>query len=64
MDKNTMDLIGLSMLGMMDDPVIKDMLGAQLVTDTNPDNDLLGMALMMKEPNIGIFNHSILNKGV
>lgn len=64
MDKNTMDLIGLSMLGMMDDPVIKDMLGAQLVTDTNPDNDLLGMALMMKEPNTGIFNHSILNKGI
>lgn len=60
MNKDTLDFIGLSMMGLIQDPVIKDMVGAQLVMDTNPDNDMIGLALL-SQPN---YSNSVLNNGV
>lgn len=60
MNKDTLDFIGLSMMGLIHDPVIKDMVGAQLVMDTNPDNDMIGLALLSQQN----YNNSILNNGV
>lgn len=62
MDKNTLDFIGLSMMGLIDDPIIKDMVGAQLVTDTNPDNDMIGLALLSKPNNYGL--KSVLDRRI
>lgn len=60
MNKDTLDFIGLSMMGLIQDPVIKDMVGAQLVMDTNPDNDMIGLALL-SQPS---YSNSVLNNGV
>lgn len=54
MDKNTLDFIGLSMMGMIDDPIVKDMIGLQLLNDTNPDNDMIGLGLMAQPSNFGL----------
>lgn len=54
MDKNTLDFIGLSMMGMIDDPIVKDMIGLQLLNDTNPDNDMIGLGLMSQPSNFGL----------
>lgn len=40
------DTLGLAMLGMMDDPIMRKIVGTQILTDDNDNNDLLGVALL------------------
>lgn len=40
------DTLGLAMLGMMDDPIMRKIVGTKILTDNNENNDLLGVALM------------------
>lgn len=40
------DTLGLAMLGMMDDPIMRKIVGTKILTDNNENNDLLGVALL------------------
>lgn len=60
MNNNTLDFIGLSMLGMMNDPVIRKMVGAEILTNNIKKDDVIGLALMAKSDyNNTVFNRSI-----
>ena len=60
MNNNTLDFIGLSMLGMMNDPVIRKMVGAEILTNNTKKDDVIGVALMAKpDYNNTVFNRSI-----
>ena len=60
MNNNTLDFIGLSMLGMMNDPVIRKMVGAEILTNNTKKDDVIGVALMTKtDYNNTVFNRSI-----
>lgn len=60
MNNNSLDFIGLSMLGMMNDPVIRKMIGAEILTNDTKKDDVIGLALMAKNDyNNTVFNRSI-----
>lgn len=51
----------LGMTGLLQDPVIRKMVAANLLTDDKKQNDLLGVALMAKQPEFttSVFKRSI-----
>lgn len=51
----------LGMTGLLNDPVIRKMVAANLLTDDKKNNDLLGVALMAKQPELttSVYKRSI-----
>lgn len=51
----------LGMTGLLNDPVIRKMVAANLLTDDTKKNDLVGVALMTKQPDYlnTVFQRSI-----
>ena len=57
------ELIGLSMMGMIKEPIISKMVGAELLTDKDKNNDLIGLGLMMNNQpmkKFSVYNGSVI----
>lgn len=57
------ELIGMSMMGMIKEPIISKMVGAELLTDKDKNNDLIGLGLMMNNQpmkKFSVYNGSVI----
>lgn len=55
------DIVLLGMTGLLSDPVIRKMVAAEILTNNDKKDDLLGVALMAKQPDYvnTVFKRSI-----